>query len=87
MQRGEAIAVVSIVALAGILATAGLLLTPTGKVAQGEPFYPAASQSPLNCKTGAIVLKTTQVSTTYCCADAMIGQNTCLEPFTLIKAP
>ena len=87
MQRGEAVAVVSIITITGVFATAGLLLTPTGNIAQGETFYPIAQPSPIACASGTIVLETTPVSTTYCCIEAMIGENTCRAPFTLISAP
>lgn len=85
MKRGERIAVLSVISVVAVLAATGLVLTPTGQVPQNVPIYPTSTASSA-CQMDMVILQDTNVGTTYCCLEDMIGANTCKLPFTIIKA-
>jgi len=86
MQRGEAVAVLSIVSIVGILASATLLLhSPTAQITQGQTMYETVPQSlfPIICAqsyTDLIIIHAPGNIDTYCCPEDMIGENTCKKP-------
>lgn len=86
MERGEALVVLSVVALVGVIASTTLLLTnPAGSVVQGETIIPQPRPSPILCEAGnqAFLLSTGPRFAVFCCPEDMIGQNECKEAHTL----
>ncbi|MBS3147362.1 hypothetical protein J4219_00590 [Candidatus Woesearchaeota archaeon] len=86
MERGEALVVLSVVALVGIIASTTLLLTnPAGAVAQGQSIIPQPRSSPILCEQGtqAFLLSTGPRFAVFCCPEDMIGQNECKERHTI----
>ncbi|MBI4146398.1 hypothetical protein HY489_03615 [Candidatus Woesearchaeota archaeon] len=81
MERGEAVTVLGIVTVVGILATTTLLFTPTGQLFQGEPWHPPAmTETPVECQGMPVYLSTQGKFNTYCCQEHLIDENTCRQP-------
>jgi hypothetical protein len=89
-ERNIAIAVLSIIAIVGVLATATLFLKqPTGQVMQEQGIYVSedASELAIECENRQQIVYFLGYEgnfAVYCCPEKMNGQNECMWPHKVL---